>query len=251
MNKKNFRIGQIVPSSNTTMETEIPAMLNARNTLYPNEQFTFHSSRMRMHRVTKEELVAMNAESLRCAAELADARVDVMSTACLVAIMAMGVGYHRETEKALTEVARANHCLAPVMTSAGALVDGLKKLGAKKVSLMAPYMRPLTDLVVQYIEHEGIEVIDSICFEIPDNLEVGRRDPMLLLEDVKRLNTQGADVVIASACVQMPSLPVIQKIEDMLGIPTVSTAVCTVRKMLDELGLEPVVPDAGALLAKR
>ncbi len=24
---KNFRIGQIVPSSNTTMETEIPAML--------------------------------------------------------------------------------------------------------------------------------------------------------------------------------------------------------------------------------
>lgn len=203
MSKTNYRIGQIVPSSNTTMETEIPAMFRMREELYPDEQFTFHSSRMRMHRVTKEELLVMNAESLRCAAELADARVDVMSTACLVAIMAMGAGYHRETEKALTEVVRANHCLAPVMTSAGALVDGLKKLGAKKVSLMAPYMRPLTDLVVQYIEHEGIEVIDSICFEIPDNLEVGRRDPMLLLEDVKHLNIQGADVVIASACVQM------------------------------------------------
>ncbi|MFW1744646.1 Asp/Glu racemase [Acinetobacter guillouiae] len=249
MSKTNYRIGQIVPSSNTTMETEIPAMFRMREELYPDEQFTFHSSRMRMHRVTKEELLVMNAESLRCAAELADARVDVMSTACLVAIMAMGAGYHRETEKALTEVVRANHCLAPVMTSAGALVDGLKKLGAKKVSLMAPYMRPLTDLVVQYIEHEGIEVIDSICFEIPDNLEVGRRDPMLLLEDVKHLNTQGADVVIASACVQMPSLAVIQNIEDMLGIPTLSTAVCTVRKMMDELGIVPVVPHAGALLA--
>lgn len=48
-----IRIGQIVPRSNTTMETEVPAM---------------------------------NAQGVRCAAELADARVDVMSTACLVAL---------------------------------------------------------------------------------------------------------------------------------------------------------------------
>jgi len=245
---QNFRIGQIVPSSNTTMETEIPAMLRAREAIRP-ERFTFHSSRMRMHKVTKEELAAMNKEGIRCAAELADARVDVTSTACLVAIMAMGPGYHRETERELLEAARANHCLAPVMTSAGALVEGLKILGARRISLMAPYMRPLTDLVVAYIENEGIEVIDSICFEIPDNLEVGLRDPMQLIEDVRSLNTEGADVVVASACVQMPSLPAIQRIEDMLGIRTVSTAVCTVRRMLDHLKLEPIVPGAGALLA--
>lgn len=245
---KTYRVGQIVPSSNTTMETEIPAMLRAREAIRP-ERFTFHSSRMRMHKVTKEELEAMNKESLRCAAELADARVDVMSTACLVAIMAMGVGYHRTTEEELTGIARANRSLAPVMTSAGALVEGLKTLGARRISLMAPYMRPLTDLVVKYIEHEGIEVIDSICFEIPDNLEVGLRDPLQLLKDVERLNTKGADVVVASACVQMPSLPAVQLIQDKLGIPTVSTAVCTVRGMLDRLGLEPIVPGAGALLA--
>jgi maleate isomerase len=248
---KNFRIGQIVPSSNTTMETEIPAMLRAREAVRPDERFTFHSSRMRMHKVTKEELAAMNKEGLRCAAELADARVDVMSTACLVAIMAMGLGYHRQTEQELTEVARANHCLAPVMTSAGALVEGLKIMGAKRVSLMAPYMRPLTDLVVQYIEHEGIEVIDSICFEIPDNLEVGLRDPLQLVQDVKRLDTKGADVIVASACVQMQSLAAVQRIQEATGIPTVSTAVCTVRRMLDHLGLEPVVPGAGALLQGR
>ena len=95
--KTLYRIGQIVPSSNTTMETEIPAMLRAREALHP-ERFTFHSSRMRMHKVTPEELANMNKEGLRCAAELADARVDVMSTACLVAIMAQGLGYHRQVE---------------------------------------------------------------------------------------------------------------------------------------------------------
>jgi maleate isomerase len=242
-----IRIGQIVPSSNTTMETEIPAMFRAREAVRP-ERFTFHSSRMRMLNVTKEELETMNREGARCAAELSDARVDVLSTACLVAIMSMGLGYHRKYESELTDVARSNLSLAPVMTSAGALVEGLQTLGARRISLMAPYMRPLTDLVVKYIENEGIEVIDSITFEIPDNLEVGLRDPLQLIEDVRRLNTKGADVVVASACVQMPSLAAIPHIENMLGIRTVSTAVCTTRSMLDRLGLEPIVPAAGALL---
>ena len=63
---KPYRIGQIVPSSNTTMETEIPAMLTARQAIRP-ERFTFHSSRMRMKQVRKEELAAMDGESDRCA----------------------------------------------------------------------------------------------------------------------------------------------------------------------------------------
>ena len=243
-----LRIGQIVPSSNTTMETEIPAMLRAREQHFP-ERFTFHSSRMRMQRVSAEELAAMNREGLRCAAELADARVDVMSTACLVAIMAQGFGYHRQVEDDFRRIVAEAGASAKVMTSAGALVHGLKKLGAKKVSLLAPYMKPLTDKVVAYIENEGVEVLDRICFEIPDNLEVGRRDPMLLLEDAKRLKIANADAVVLSACVQLQSLPAIQAAERMLGLPVTSTSVCTVRNMLDLLELEPRIPDCGALLA--
>jgi len=225
-------------------------MLRARETVLPG-RFTFHSSRMRMHKVTKEELEAMNREGLRCAAELADARVDVMSTACLVAIMAMGLGYHRQAQRELTEVARANHCSAPVMTSAGALVEGLQIMGAKKIALLAPYMCSLTDLVVKYIENEGIEVLDAVSFEIADNLDVGRRDPALLVEDVKGLKTANADVVVLSACVQMQSLPSIQLVEDRIGIPVTSTAICTTRRMLDHLDLEATVPNAGALLSGR
>jgi maleate isomerase len=246
---RTYRIGQIVPSSNTTMETEIPAMLRARESVLP-ERFTFHSSRMRMHRVVKEELEAMNREGLRCAAELADARVDVMSTACLVAIMAMGPGYHRQVEQDLRRIARENHCEAPVMTSAGALVAGLKAMGARRIALMTPYMKPLTAAVVAYIEDEGIEVLDALSFEIPDNLEVGRRNPLQLLDDVRRLHIANADAVVLSACVQMPSLAAIQVAQDRLGVPVTSTAVCTARQMLDHLGLAPIVPDAGALLGE-
>jgi len=124
-------------------------------------------------------------------------------------------------------------------------------MGARKVSLLAPYMCALTELVVKYIEHEGIQVIDAISFEIPNNPDVGRRDPMRLVEDVKRLNVDGADVVVLSACVQMQSLPAIPIVEDKLGKPVTSTSVCTTRQMLDLLKLEPIAPNAGALLSGR
>src|ERR1700761_6723341 len=100
--KSLIRIGQIVPSSNTTMETEIPAMLNAHSVAH-GTRFTFHSSRMRMKTVKKEELAAMDGESDRCAIELSDARVDVLGYACLVAIMAVGRGYHRVSQERLTK----------------------------------------------------------------------------------------------------------------------------------------------------
>lgn len=50
-----YRIGLVVPSSNVTVETEIPALL-AR---HPGARFSLHSSRMRMHTVSPEQLRAM------------------------------------------------------------------------------------------------------------------------------------------------------------------------------------------------
>jgi len=246
--QKLFRIGQIVPSSNVTMETEIPAMLRTREAVRP-ERFTFHSSRMRMKKVTKEELAAMDGESDRCALELSDARVDVLGYACLVAIMSMGLGYHRSSAKRLHEKTLANGAPAPVVTSAGALIEGLERLGARKVSVIAPYMKPLTKLVVDYIEAEGIEVVDSIALEIPDNLAVAAHDPANLVGLSARLKTDKVDAVVLSACVQMPSLPSIQIVEDRLGLPVVSAATCTTFRMLEQLDLEPVVPNAGRLLS--
>lgn len=246
--KRPYRIGQIVPSSNTTMETEIPAMLLSR-THSDEARFTFHSSRMRMKKVTKAELAAMDADSLRCAAELADARVDVMGYACLVAIMSMGIGYHRQSAQQLGKAAQQAGSSAPVVSSAGALVDGLNAMGAKNISIITPYMRPLTDLVVTYIESEGITVQDSIALEIPDNLEVGLREPDLLLEDIEALDTDGVDAVVLSACVQMPSLRAVQQVEDRLGLPVTSAAICTVRSMLKALNLAPLAPHAGHLLS--
>jgi maleate isomerase len=247
-----LRIGMIVPSSNTTMETEVPAMLRRREAASPDsERFTFHSSRMAMRRVSPEELARMDAESDRCAAELSDARCDAIAYACLVAIMAAGPKYHLAAQERLTRTALAHACEAQVVTSAGALVEAIGAIGARRVALIAPYLRPLTQLVIDYLTDFGIEVVDSVSLEVDDNLEVGQLDPMALPSIAERLDLSGADALVLSACVQMPSLRAICVAEQRFGVPVLSAATATVFQILGRLGLSTDVPQAGELLSGR
>jgi maleate isomerase len=243
-----YRIGLVVPSSNTTMETEIPELLLRRAEIEP-ETFTCHSSRVRLQQVTKEELTEMVRGSDRCALELSDAGVDIIAYACLVAIMSQGPGFHEESERRLAAVAAENGAPAPVVSSAGALVRSVHALGFERIAVVAPYIKPLTKLVVEYIEDAGIEVVDAVSLEIQGNSDVGRHDPMLLPAIAGRMNLANAQAVVLSACVQMPSLPAIQIAEDELGLPVLSAAVATTYEILDRIGLRPVVPRAGALLS--
>jgi maleate isomerase len=244
------RVGLLVPSSNTTMETEVPAILR-RHTALCGNQFTFHSARMRMTEVDPAQLAAMNRDADRAAVELADADVDVMAYACLVAVMAEGHGAHRAIEAHLGTIAADNSCPVPVLSSAGALVDAIQHLDARRVSIITPYKRPLTDLVVSYLEAEGIEVQDAISLEVSDNLAVGRLDPADLPDLAAKLDTRNSDAVVLSACVQMPSLPAVPAAEHRTGLPVVTAAIATAWRTLRSLGLDPVAPDAGSLLSSR
>ena len=247
--RRDHHIGMIVPSSNLTMETELPRMLAAREAEIPDERFVFHAARARMQHVTPEQLRAMNAQAKRAAAELADARPDVVATACLVAIMAQGPGYHCTAEDDITAALRAEGSTAPVVSSAGALLSGIAALGARRVAIITPYMEPLTKAVADYLEDAGVQVVDSLSLQVPDNLAVARLDPADLREHHRRLDLTGADALVLSACVQMPSLPAIEPVQDEIGIPVLSAATATTHRILTELGLDPRVPGAGALLA--
>ncbi len=71
---------------------------------------------------------------------------------------------------------------------------------------------------------------------------------MALVDIVERLDHSQADVVVLSACVQMPSLAAVQVVQDRIGKPVLSAAVATTYQLLKELGLKRYVPRAGELL---
>jgi len=250
MSAKNFKVGLIVPSSNTTMETEIPAMLRRRECEVPDETFTFHSSRTRMQNVTEDELKKMVRDSDRCAIELSDARVDVMGYACLVAVMAQRAGFHTAAEERLPGSPRTT-------------VDRLRwsaalGVGARSQSARGTQSNP-RGAVHEAADETGHRLSSGLRhrggrLDQPGGSQQSRScptGPAKLPGLAEKLDRTGAEAVILSACVQMPSLPVIQQAEDRLGLPTISASVATTYEILDRLGLDPVVPDAGRLLSGR
>ena len=115
--------------------------------------------------------------------------------------------------------------------------------------MITPYAPALTGKVIDYLADAGIEVVDSISLGVTDNREVGRLDPANLVGLTDRLNLADAEALVLSACVQMPSLPAIEAAQQRTGLPTLSAATATARELLISLGLDPVIPGAGALLA--
>jgi maleate isomerase len=103
-------------------------------------------------------------------------------------------------------------------------------------------------MVREYIEAEGVEVLDAVALEVPDNLAVGRLDPAGLPEIARGLKREGAEAIVLSACVQMPSLAAVQRVEDELGLPVVTAATATAFEVLRALGHTPAIPGAGRLL---
>ncbi|MGD9998454.1 MAG: maleate cis-trans isomerase [Ilumatobacteraceae bacterium] len=226
------RIGLIVPSSNVTMEIEVPKMLHAA----AGDGFSFHSSRMRMRKVSAEELAGMNEQAARCVDEVADARCDIIAYACLVAVMVQGPGAHREVQARLEALLEARGDHVPVVSSAGALVDVLNDLGARRIAMVTPYVPALTDSVVTYLAAEGIETSSVRSLSVADNYEVGCIPGDRVVDAVAELDITGIDALVLSACVQMPSLDIIDVVQQRLGLPVVTAASATSAAILRALG---------------
>lgn len=239
-----IRVGLVVPSSNVTVETEMPRLLNR----HPRAEFSFHASRMRMHTVSPEQLRAMNAQRERCVLELGDAGVDALLYACLIAVMVGGPGEHRRVEAAVAEQLSAGGANTAVLSSAGALTEALHALNARRIALVTPYPRPLAEQVVDYLGAEDFEVADWRALEVADNAEVGCIPGDRVLGAARELDLTGVDALVISACVQMPSLDLIQAAEDEFGLPVLSAATAGAYTVLRRLGLSVDIPEAGRLL---
>lgn len=245
------RVGMIVPSSNTTMETEVPELLR-RQQASSGDTFSFHSARLRLQQVTPEALQKMNDMADGAVDMLCDAQVDTIMYACLVAVMFGGRRCLLQTQAQLVARAAATDRKPPaVVTSAGALVGALTHLNASRISMITPYRKALTARVAATLGECGIEVVQSRSLEVVDNAEVGRLDPKKLLALASQMDFSGSDALVLSACVQMPSLDVVDEAEQRFGLPVISAATASAFDLLGRMGLEPQIGGAGMLLRGR
>jgi maleate isomerase len=203
--KKTHRFGLLTPSSNTTQEPEFFAALPA--------DVSLHTGRVSYRDITPAEQDRCVLELEQESRKLADAEVDVIVFAATAPTLAKGKGYDRELIKRMEDASGR-----PATTAATAFVDALRLLGAKKLSIGAPWSKTMDKPMVEFMEASGFEVVHSEVVGFVASIDLGRVGPETAYELGRRADRPDADAIIMPGG-NWASMPVVDRLESELGKP--------------------------------
>lgn len=228
------RIGIGTPQANPTVEAEFAILLPRACALQVTR---LTSAAGTPEQRLRDYLVRLEA-SLGAYDTL---RPDVFGFACTGSSYLLGA----EEEQRLIDLAAKRHDY-PVETAARAIVWGLRRLGARRIALVAPYPEPLVDAACRYWAAAGLEVrhrarVATGTEDTRGIYELGSERVSAALAELPRA---GFDAVLVSGT-GMPSLAALRA--RTAGFPVVSSNGCLAARLLDRLGrtewLEPGAPE--------
>ena len=234
------RLGMIVPSSNTNAEPDCQLLAPPGLTLHVTRSGGYDVEAIpdsdEMRRFARHAL----DDQLRL---LVDARVELVAYACTSATLADGP----EFDAAFCAEITARSGL-PAVTTAGALVEAIHRLDAKRVAFTSPYVAQLAAESVHFLEQCGIEVVSQLGFERElSSLEQNRLTPA----DAYRMgiaadHPDAAALVIS--CTDYRALEALPALERALGKPVVTSNSALMYACLQRLGLDTRALSAGGRL---
>jgi len=228
-----MRFGLIIPSSNTTMEVEFWKMALGFASV--------HAARMRLQKITVDDLEEMEGQMLEAAVSLADAGVDIIGYGCTSGSLFKGKDQDREIERKITEKTGI-----PAVATARAVVEALNELQIASVCVATPYIEEINNLEKSFLEQNGIEVLRIQGLNIVQNTDVGKKDPSVVFELAKEVyvpETQG----IFLSCTNFRTLEVIEKLEKELGVPIISSNTATFWAVMKKMGIKRRLDGYGKL----
>ncbi len=230
------RIGLIVPSSNTTMEEEFRG--------YLPRGVSMHIARVRLKKVTVEELEAMEEHVVEAAERVSDAGVDIIVFGCTTGSLIKGLGYDI---KLSSDIKSATGVEA--ITTSTAVIEALKTLSISKVSVATPYIDSVNLKEKVFLENNGIKVVRMKGLGIEDNLKIGRQSPEVAYKLAKEVDTSEAKGIFIS-CTNFRTFEIIEPLERDLNKPVISSNQATLWLTLRKLNIKEEIKGLGTLLLK-
>src|SRR4029078_13609144 len=145
--------------------------------------------------------------------KLADAEVDVIVFAATAPTLAKGKGYDRELIKRMEDASGR-----PATTAATAFVDALRLLGAKKLSIGAPWSKIMDKPMVEFMEASGFQVVHSEGVGFVASVQLGGFGPETPSELGRRADRPDAEAIIMPGG-NWASMPIVEDLESELGKP--------------------------------
>jgi maleate isomerase len=205
----------VVPENNSTMEPEISALCPA---LAPLEV-------ARVKRPPRtlllEDLPAYAEATLDAVTPFTSERWDLVIYGCTAAGFLGGPGSNALMVKSLHELT-----CAPVVSTAGAMVDVLRDAGVFETAVVTPYLQPVNDGLRHYLEASGIQVETLNSFFCKTTAELGAVTEDEVIELARRTVTKQSKSLFL-ACSQLPTLNAIAQLRRELDIPVWSSIQAT------------------------
>jgi len=226
------KLGILVPSSNVTMEYEMPIMAP--------QGVSFHFSRIPQTEDTEEQLAAMVDYIPEKSNLLAHAKVDAIAFGCTSGSFIKGIGY----DKKVIEVIKNSTGIMATTTST-AVVEALKIAGVKRLSVGAPYSDPIMVKLKNFLEKNDFEVVkmkglNMLCGEGDLSLDVTYN----LIREIDVPHAEG----IFISCTDFKTVELLDILENDFGKKVISSNQATIWKLLRLAGMKTSISNFGSLL---
>jgi maleate isomerase len=233
---RRARLGIVVPSVNTVMEPwaqrtvpEGVSVLAARMFIPPA--------------TTPEAFIEMDRNKGKMAIrQLSSTLPDVIAYGCTASSIVQGLDYDAHLRAEISETYEL-----PSTTAAHAIVTAARTLGARRVSIVSPYTEDVDAAEHRYFESAGLEVLGGACLGISDGFRLAEPAPDTLFELGRKGFDRRSDALIMT-CLNTRSHTVIDRLEQALGKPVITSTQATLWHALRLAGIEDRIAGFGRLL---
>lgn len=212
-----FRVGLIVPSSNTVMEPDFHRVLGAGCAI--------STSRVYLEQVTRDAEQTMIDDDLPKALRLiktTDPHVIVFgcTSAGSLGGLQSDAGIARRIEQQTGVRA---------LTVVGSVVEQLKEIRPRQVAVLTPYREELTRTVAECVVEAGFQLGPVAGMGIVSNREIGQVAPDEIVAFVAQQmkGGAGADCIFLS-CTNWQAIAAIDAVKARFGVPVVSSNQATI-----------------------
>tara|TARA_B110000196_G_C20999807_1_gene592408 strand:- start:3 stop:770 length:768 start_codon:yes stop_codon:yes gene_type:complete len=200
-----------------------------------------HITRLKTDDYTTNETLSKHIEFMADAASRIqpDTKPNVISYSCTSGSIVIG------EEKIKEEIKKGAPYAIP-MTLVSGVIDALKKLKIKTLVVGTPYLDEINTKEAEFLINKGFSVIDIQGLNLKTGVEFGKVTPEYWVQFALEINDSKADAIFLS-CGGIRSTEVIDKIEQKIGKPVITSNQAQMWSCLRKAGINDKITGFGKL----